>query len=151
MTSLLSISNCSVHLPIKDGTENFLYINISYIRTQTINIYDACICNYYILSPCWRYRINNNSCFTQVDGSVKLAVDSDSYWGNAVIGMYRGKRKVVFIIHRRTCSSALILVSCLTGRFLSEQNRTNLFSNSKGTQEIYIIYTVYYTNILAVK
>ena len=84
-------------------------------------------------------------------GSVKLAVDSDSYWGNAVIGMYRGKRKVVFIIHRRTCSSALILVSCLTGRFLSEQNRTNLFSNSKGTQEIYIIYTVYYTNILAVK
>ena len=67
MTSLLSISNCSVHLPIKDGTENFLYINISYIRTQTINIYDACICNYYILSPCWRYRINNNFCFTQVD------------------------------------------------------------------------------------
>ena len=28
-------------------------------------------------------------------GSVKLAVDSDSYWGNAMIGMYHGKRKVV--------------------------------------------------------
>ena len=30
-------------------------------------------------------------------GSVKLAVDSDSYWGNAMIGMYRGKRKVVLL------------------------------------------------------
>ena len=30
-------------------------------------------------------------------GSVKPAVDSDSYWGNAMIGMYRGKRKVVLL------------------------------------------------------
>ena len=38
----------------------------------------------------WRQISDHN-------GSVKLAVDSYSYWGNAMIGMYRGKRKVVLL------------------------------------------------------
>ena len=33
-----------------------------------------------------------------IEGSVKLAVDSDSYWVNAMIGMYLGKRKVALYI-----------------------------------------------------
>ena len=57
-------------------------------------------------------------------GSVKLAVDSDSYWGNAMIGMYLGKRKVALYIHRLTCSS--VQISCLTGGLLQNTTREYL-------------------------
>ena len=57
-------------------------------------------------------------------GSVKLAVDSDSYWGNAMIGMYLGKRKVALYIHSLTCSS--VQISCLTGGLLQNTTREYL-------------------------
>ena len=58
------------------------------------------------------YRFRTLLVCVSQPGSVKLAADSDSYWGNAMIGMYFGKRYdrlIIFIAPPRYYESLAVV------------------------------------------